>query len=209
MTKRQKRGWLLVMLGLSMVLAACMLHMTQERQDALAGENADILLQQLQLNRTSLPPRQAVSPEPETQAPAADMAEKDYLGYSMIGTLRIPNLGMELPILSTWSYELLDVAPCRYSGSLPGEDMILMGHNYKSHFTPLHHISEGTKVEFEDVNGIVSQFVVDKTEILHESHIDRLQSEYPLTLLTCTAGGQNRLAVRCAMEKAEGANPLA
>lgn len=201
MTKRQKRGWLLVFLGLCMVITSMLMHMTQERQDAIAGENAQILLQQLQLNRLPLSQPDPPAQEAVSAKPAEDMAEKDYLGYSMIGTLRIPDLDMELPILSSWSYALLDVAPCRYSGSLPGKDMILMGHNYKSHFTPLHHITEGTAVEFEDVNGIVSRFTVAKTEILYEGHPEKLESEYPLSLFTCTAGGQNRLIVRCAADE--------
>lgn len=199
MTKRQKRGWLLVFLGLCMVIASMFMHTTLENQDALAGENAAILLQQLQLSRTSLPANNLQWEAPAK--PVTEMAEKDYLGYSMIGTLRIRDLGMELPILSTWSYELLDIAPCRYAGSLPGENMILMGHNYKSHFTPLHRISEGTGVEFEDVNGVVFHFTVEQTEILHENQVDQLFSEHPLTLFTCTAGGQNRIVVRCAAEK--------
>lgn len=200
MTDRQKRGWLLVLLGLSMVLAAFFMHTAEEKQDAIAGENAAILLQQLKLSQPALSEPQTDSPEAETVPAATAMAEKDYLGYSMIGTLRIPALGMELPVLSSWSYELLEVAPCRYSGSVPEENMILMGHNYKSHFTPLHHIAAGTAVEFEDVNGIVTHYTVALTEILHKNEIDRLPSEYPLTLFTCTAGGQNRLMVRCATQ---------
>lgn len=200
MTKRQKRGWLLVLLGLSMVMASLLLHITHQRQDAMAGENAEILLQQLRLSRISLP---AESETDASRAPAA-MAEKDYLGYSMIGTLRIPDLAMELPILSSWSYELLELAPCRFSGSLPGKDMILMGHNYKSHFTPLHRISQGTGVEFEDVNGVVTHFTVVQTEILHKDQIDRLHSEHPLSLFTCTAGGGNRFVVRCAEANGSG-----
>jgi len=203
MTRRQKHGWLMVLLGLGMVLAAMFMHTTQEKQDALAGENSAILLQQLQLNRPSLPQAEGIPQETTASLSVPEMAQKDYLGYSMIGTLRIPDLGMELPILSSWSYELLDVAPCRYSGSLPEGNMVLMGHNYKSHFTPLHRISEGTAVEFEDVNGVVSRFTVAQTEILHKSHVDRLYAGQPLTLFTCTAGGQNRFVVRCTAENSE------
>jgi len=198
MSNRQKRGWLLVVLGLTMVFSALLLHMAQEKQDMLAGENSAVLLQQLKLSRPSILVPQTVSPEIQEPPSAAEMAEKDYLGYSMIGTLRIPALQMELPVLSSWSYELLEIAPCRYSGSIPEENMILMGHNYKSHFTPLHHISVGTAVEFEDVNGIITAYTVAQTDILHKTHTDRLSSDYPLTLFTCTAGGQNRLVVRCA-----------
>ena len=46
MTKRQKRGLLLIFAGLTMVFCALGLHRFQERQDTLAGENVKILLRQ-------------------------------------------------------------------------------------------------------------------------------------------------------------------
>lgn len=196
MNKRQKRGCVLVALGLCMVLAAMGLHMAQEKQDALAGENAQILLQQLQLSRS------AISTGADTDTvKSTSMPEKDYLGYSMIGTLRVPSVGIELPVLSSWSMELLNVAPCRYSGSIPTEDMILMGHNYRSHFTPLHQVALGAEVEFEDVNGVSYAYTVAEIVILHENQGEQLPSDYPLTLFTCTAGGDNRIVLRCKNDK--------
>lgn len=189
MTARQKRGCLLVALGLCMVFASLWLHRTQERQDALAGENAAVLLHQLQTDHA--PPSLPDPAQPEA------MAEKAYLDYTVIGTLRIADLGMELPILSTWSEEWLYVSPCRFSGSLAGKDLILMGHNFKSHFTPLHRITVGTGVEFEDVGGKTHRYAVAELEILYKNDIEKLPSAYPLTLFTCTSGGENRLIVRC------------
>lgn len=75
--------------------------------------------------------------------------------------------------------------------------MILMGHNYQSHFTPLHDIAVGAEVEFEDVEGIVYRYTVAKIEYLYKNEGEQLPSEYPLTLFTCTADGQNRIIVRC------------
>ena len=195
MTKRQKRGCGLVILGMILILLSLFLHVTHEKQDQLAGENARTLLQQLELSRISL--EQPEENEALELAVPAVMAEKEYLGYSMIGTLRVPSVSIELPVLSQWSYELLNVAPCRYFGSIPEGNMILMGHNYKSHFTPLHDVEEGTAVEFEDVNGIVYRYTVAKIEILHKNDGELLPSEYPLTLFTCTRGGQNRVVIRC------------
>lgn len=203
MTKRQKRGCTLILAGLVMVLCAAGLHLAQECQDALAGENARILLRQLELSRFSIevPTESTQVPEqtqPEETVPVSTvMPEKEYLGYSMIGTLRIPSVGIELPVLSSWSYDLLNIAPCRYSGSIPGEDMILMGHNYKSHFTPLHDIAIGAEVEFEDVNGIVYCYTVGEIQTLHKNDGEQLPSDFPLTLFTCTPGGQNRIIIRC------------
>ena len=196
MTKRQKRGCGLVVLGVILILMSLFLHLTQEKQDQIAGENAQILLQQLELNQISIEPA-AQEDLPQEAATAAEMPEKEYLGYSMIGTIRVPSVSIELPVLSNWSYELINVAHCRYSGFLPDGNMILMGHNYKSHFTPLHDVAEGAAVEFEDVNGIVYRYTVVKIETLHKNDGELLPSEYPLTLFTCTRGGQNRVVVRC------------
>ena len=197
MNKKQKRGALLVLMGLSMVFAAMFLHILEQRQDRQAGENAAVLLQQLELSRMSVPAApEMVHPE-ESASEVAGMPEKEYLGYAMIGTLRIPSLGMELPILRDWSYELLNVAPCRYSGSAPEENMILMGHNYKSHFTPLHNIAVGAEVTFEDVNGFLYRYCVEEITYLHKTEGEALPSDDPLTLFTCTSGGQNRIVVRC------------
>ena len=185
-----------------MVFAAMGIHLAQEKQDALAGEMAQVLLQHLQLNKISvdvpLEIENEIPQETVTDIPKiTEMPEKDYLGYSMIGTLRVPSVGIELPILSTWSYEQLDVAPCRYTGSIPEENMILMGHNYKSHFTPLHDVEVGAEISFEDVNGIVYRYAVAEIIHLHKTDGELLPSSYPLTLFTCTPGGQNRVIVRC------------
>lgn len=187
----------MVVLGLVMVLTAMGLHLSMEKQDTLAGESAQILLQQMELNKTvSVELPDLTVPDEEVPV-STDMPEKEYLGYSMIGTLRISSVGIELPIMSSWSYELLEVAPCRYSGSVLTENMILMGHNYTSHFMPLHDVKIGALVEFEDVNGVVYRYKVSKLESLHRSDIDKLEDDFPLTLFTCTLGGINRVVIRC------------
>lgn len=204
MNKKQKRGALLVLMGLSMVFAAMFLHILEQRQDRQAGENAAVLLQQLELSRMSVPAAPEMVHPKEAASEVGAMPEKEYLGYAMIGTLRIPSLGMELPILRDWSYELLNVAPCRYSGSAPEENMILMGHNYKSHFTPLHNIAVGAEVTFEDVNGFLYRYCVEEITYLHKTEGEALPSDDPLTLFTCTSGGQNRIVVRCSTAEQNG-----
>lgn len=189
MNKRQKRGCILAAVGLCMVLLAAAMQFMQENRDRLAGENAQILLRELTLSRTVLS-----APDTQTQT---DMPEKEYLGYAMIGCLRIGSVGLELPVLSQWSYELLDVAPCRYSGSIAGGDLILLGHNYQSHFAPQMEVCEGDSVEFEDVNGVCCRYTVAAVEILRGWEGEKLPSGYPLSIFTCTPGGQSRLVLRC------------
>jgi len=209
MNKHTRYGCVLVALGLCMVLAGTAMYMMYQKQDQLAGQNASMLLEQFKANRhffiqapelpdSSLPPEevpQATEVPGETQAP--ELPEQTFSGYSIIGILRIPALDLELPVLKDWSYPLLNVAPCRYSGSLGEGNLIIMGHNYVSHFTPLHQIGVGTAVEFEDAWGTVHCFVVEARETLHKTQGEDLPSDYPLSLFTCTAGGQSRLVIRC------------
>ena len=209
MNKHIKRGCVLVALGLCMVLAGTAMYMMYQKQDALAGQNASVLLDQFKATRhllveaperpdhPALPENVPATTESTEETQAPEMPELSYSGYSIIGILRIPALGLELPILKDWSYPLLNVAPCRYSGTLAEGNLIIMGHNYTSHFTPLHYIELGTAVEFEDAWGNVHRFVVEARETLHKTRGEDLPSEYPLSLFTCTAGGQSRLVIRC------------
>ena len=123
-------------------------------------------------------------------------------GVEYIGTLTIPALGLELPIVSAWSDALLDLAPCRYTGSAYLGDLIIAGHNYRRHFGPLGRIAPGDRVTFTDVDGNVFAYNVAEIQILKPTAIeDMLSEEWDLSLFTCTLGGQTRLTVRC--EKAE------
>ena len=43
-------------------------------------------------------------------------------GYDYIGTIIIPSLNIELPVMSTYDYDRLRIAPCRYYGSIYTDD---------------------------------------------------------------------------------------
>jgi len=163
------------------------------QQDAMAGANSAVLLAQLESHR-STSVQQSVQTQ-ENELP--QMPVKTLSGYELIGRIQVESLGVDLPVLSGWSMEMLNIAPCRYSGSLQTSDMILMGHNYESHFLPLLEISEGAKVAFEDAGGVWHEYRVALVETLKAYEGEKLPSEYPLTIFTCTRGGQNRFVIRC------------
>lgn len=194
MTKLQKRGLLILLFGLLLIGVALGMHLLQEKQDSLAGETAALLLEQLELDRPIVQP-DATQSEPEK--PSTQMPEKVYLGYHMLGSIQIPSVGIRLPVLDNWDAQMLKAAPCRYTGSILTGDMIIMGHNYKSHFTPLHYVAVGDKVIFTDVQGVIYYYNVSAIEQLHRAEGELLPSEYPLTLFTCSPGGLNRLVIRC------------
>ena len=130
--------------------------------------------------------------------PEMDMPEEDVDGQKYIGVLRIPDLSLELPVISNWSYPNLKNAPCRYAGSAYMNNMVIAAHNYNSHFGHLKDLSPGDEVTFTDVDGNVFQYEVSALEILSPFAVEEMTSgDWDLTLFTCTVGGQSRVTVRC------------
>lgn len=195
MNKKQKQGMLLLAAGVLLVLAGLAIHIAQQRQDAMAGQTAALLLQQL--DQKTLPVETPEDPQAQDQPRDPELPEKKYMGYSLIGSISVPSVDVRLPVLDDWSEDKLKVAPCRYSGSISGGDMIIMGHNYRSHFTPLQKVKVGAEVEFENAIGRVFRYRVAKIEYLHRTEGEQLPSEYPLTIFTCTPGGLERIVIRC------------
>lgn len=194
MNKHQKRACVLLLAGLLLVCTALGIHLAQLRQDAMAGQTAQLLLEQLELNRLPAPVPEETPGETQTDG---QLPEKQHMGYGLIGSIAVPSVGIELPVLNDWDYDMLKVAPCRYQGSITGGDMIIMGHNYKSHFTPLRKVKVGAEVEFCNTAGKVFRYKVAAIEKMHRNEGYRLASAYPLTIFTCTPGGINRFVVRC------------
>ena len=138
--------------------------------------------------------------------PDMDMPEytlKSLGDVVCIGILEIPALDLELPVISSWSYSSLRLAPCRYSGSAYKGDLVIAAHNYQSHFGGLRTLPEGSEVFFTDAVGNRFSYYVAVTEALTPWSVDDMTSgEWPLTLFTCTLDSQNRVTVRCEYSEA-------
>lgn len=119
-------------------------------------------------------------------------------GNSYIGYLLIEDIGLQLPIMSDWNEEKLKSAPCRYTGSVWSDDLVIAGHNYRSHFSSIKNLSLGEDVLFVDLYGEVHEYRVVAMETLEPEAVDEMTSgAYDLTLFTCTYGGANRATIRC------------
>lgn len=142
-------------------------------------------------------PGDAAEPTADTEMPVGTIDGYDYIGY-----LSIPSIGLALPVMQQWSYPGLKIAPGRYSGSLYTDDLVIAGHNYARHFSPLTHLTVGTEVLFVDMNDNTWHYAVSDTEVLQPTQIEEMavktpDSNWDLTLFTCTTTGQARYALRC------------
>lgn len=206
--KKNRIGNILKGAGLILVTAAVLLlvynlwdgHRARESEEA-------ILAEYLQENKKASESPDASDKEDEQNIPDyllnPDMDMPEYTLKSLgdvacIGILEIPALDLELPVISSWSYSSLRLAPCRYSGSAYKGDLVIAAHNYQSHFGGLRTLPEGSEVFFTDAVGNRFSYYVAVTEALTPWSVDDMTSgEWPLTLFTCTLDSQNRVTVRC------------
>lgn len=133
-------------------------------------------------------------PEPVPTMPTTKV------GYNeCIGILSIPVLGLELPILTDWSYEKLKVAPCHYYGSYYEKNFVIAGHNYRAHFKRFPELQQGDLIIFTDVTNTAHYYEVVLLETLAEDATEQMiTSGFDLSLYTCTpGGGAGRVTVRC------------
>ena len=130
--------------------------------------------------------------------PRMDMPVVRHEGNDYIGVLEIPRLGLRLPVMSEWSYPKLKKAPCRYAGTAYLDNFVISAHNYDSHFGRLKKLTEGESIFFTDADGNRFTYEVAMIETLQPASISEMKnSEFDLTLFTCTVGGKMRVTVRC------------
>ena len=191
--KRKGKG--LIFTGLLLIAAALFLTgynlFDQMRAQRSAAQAAAQLAERLPQTTQTDVPDYLLTPEMEMPVETID-------GVDYVGVLRIPALALELPVISQWSYPLLKIAPCRYSGSAYQNNLVLCAHNYASHFGNLKNLHIGDAVTCTDMDGNLFTYQVAELETLPPQATEEMENgDWDLTLCTCTVGGQSRVTVRC------------
>lgn len=187
--------------GLLLIVAALSLFGYNLWEERRAGEAARQALEALEA-RTGTEEGTPEKPEPSVPEyvlhPEMEMPTVETGGVEYIGTLAIPALELELPVVSTWSDALLDLAPCRYTGSAYLDDLIIAGHNYRGHFGSLHRLASGDTVQFTDMAGNLFSYTVSEIQELPGTALEEMEAgDWDLTLFTCTLSRTSRVTIRC------------
>ena len=200
------RGTAWINVGLLLIAAALFLSAYNEVASREARDSAQQVIVQL---CETLPTETAAGAE-ETEAPSVpeylldadrEMPVQTINGQDYIGVLSIPSLELELPVISQWDYPSLKVAPCRYSGSLYQDNLIICAHNYASHFGKIKNLRVGDTAIFTDMDENVVSFQLAAQETIQPEDLEAMEAgDWDLTLFTCTVGGQSRVTVRFVRE---------
>ena len=208
MKRKSKTGTILISTGLLLLAAALLLVGYNLVDEYRAGQTANHVLEALQQQMPETPSDDRQTPEdsvPEQMElpdyvlnPDMEMPTQKIEGNDYIGVLEIPSLELSLPVMNEWSYPRLKLAPCRYSGSAYTGNLVIAAHNYRTHFGPIKNLTVGAQVTFTDVIGRRFSYEVSAVETIEATSVeDAVSNAWDLTLITCTPGGQARVAVRC------------
>jgi sortase A len=123
-------------------------------------------------------------------------------GIEYIGEIRIPDLGMDLPVRAAVDYSKLKESPCRYSGSYIDDSLVVCAHDYSKRFSKLSGLDDGSEIFFTNANGEVYRYVIRSHTKVNDEDIGKLTGDagedaFDLALVTCNMGGQAGYAAWC------------
>ena len=207
--KRKVFGTVCAALGILLVtasLAAIGYILWNEELSGLHAQQAmEQLLQQVPEETVPATPDSADTPvmRPEsTQSPAdpafRPMPEVMIDGVPYVGYLSIPALNLELPVIGQSNEANLEIAPCRFYGTVYNKNFVIGGHRYRRHFRKLGTLGYGECLSFTDMEGNVYTYEVVEYEVLEPNQAEYLCSgDWDISLFTCTPGGLTRVVLRC------------
>ncbi|MCF0121459.1 MAG: sortase [Oscillospiraceae bacterium] len=207
MTERIRRT--LIIVGVLLLLAALGLTIYNIALDKIAGRQSAAVLQELMQeidNKETVTVRSAADlakleqeksypakKQPDDEADKGPDIPEDYFGV-----IQMPTLELSLPVQPDWDYERLRVSPCRMQGSPEKQNLVILAHNYDSHFGRLKTLSAGDEITLYTMDGLRYVYRVDSVVTIAPQDIELVTGgDCPLTLFTCTPGGRTRVVVYC------------
>lgn len=140
----------------------------------------------------------------DDKSKVAESIAPDGKSYYSEAILKIPSLGIEYPVLSNTSDELLKISLNKIHGPDPNEigNYCIAGHNYKGGkmFGKLPGIAIDATIELTDLLGrtvtykVYDKYIVDPYDVSCTSQHTNGKRE--ITLITCTSTGKERHIIK-------------
>ena len=105
--RKASPGVICVLLGVVLLLAALGLYGYNRWEDAQAGAEAQTVVQDLQEKVVEQTQSAASAPAIDTSSLDPELPVVELDGYEYVGYVSIPAIGIDLPVMSEWSYPCL------------------------------------------------------------------------------------------------------
>lgn len=194
---KRKIGKFLITIGVVCILAALSLFAYNQYDNYRASQSAQTIEKQIEEDLDGKEKKKA----PSISDPNKEMLTTWIDGYEYVGTITIPAIDVNLPVLKSWSDVGMTISPALYYGTCYQDNMIICAHNYPSYFNQIRYLEAGAQVLFTDMEGVVWEYSVVYTETLMPTEvqelIDQETKDWDLALFTCNPMGRSRCVVRC------------
>ena len=191
-----KIGKILITIGIFLIITSATLLIYTNYKEYKAGIKSQEALTIIKNNYDDN--NKTIINQKEISNNIKEMETTTINGYDYIGSITIPTLNLELPIMSDYDYNRLNIAPCRYYGSIYTNDLIICAHSYETHFKNIINLKQNDKIIITDISGNIYIYEVLEIEILNPKEVSKMiDNEFDLTLYTCTNDGLNRITIRC------------
>lgn len=193
-----------------LVLIIFLLYMMYNfKTNAEEAEIGDVALSGNLQEEQNIENEEELIEEDENELVTQEYIASDGNTYEVIAVLNIPSLGIEYPVLSTTSTELLKVSINKYWGPNPNcvGNFCILGHNYNDSrfFGKLNKIQNGDIIQLTDMKGRTLNYSVYDTYIVNPDNTDCTSQitngRTEITLITCTSTGKQRFVVKAVAER--------
>lgn len=128
----------------------------------------------------------------------------NYNGYTILGRIEIPRIGLNTVILKEHTYAAMNIGSIKTYGVNLNEKggFVISGHNFKgrnSFFYPIRNLKMDDIVRISDTKGRVLEYkvyAVSRYVSPNDTSYLLKTEDYHLTLVTCENGGKSRIIVK-------------
>lgn len=132
----------------------------------------------------------------------------NYGNYTILGTIRIPKVGINTVILKEQSYAAMNIGAIKTYGVDLNEEggFVVSAHNFRgksTFFYPIKNLKNGDKISILDSLGrelIYTVYSVSRNVAPGDTSYLTTFDGYHVTLVTCENGGKARIVVRARVE---------
>lgn len=192
---RKKINRIVLIIGVLLIAAALgVLAFSQTEQQNAAEEAAEFVAQIREL----MPQVQDTVPDnrADKSMPILEIDGKDF-----VGILEVPAYQAQLPIAAVWDPAEVTNYPCRYTGSVYENSLIVGGSDNEGQFDFMQIITGGDIIKITDVTGLRYTYVVTRIEKTSDVSTENLcTDEADLTLFARNTYGLDYTVVRCDLQ---------
>ena len=124
--------------------------------------------------------------------------------YNTVGSISIPSINVNYPILADTTDSLLKISVCKFWGPNPNEkgNLCIVGHNYRNSrfFSKVPKMVVGDEIKITDLSEkivtykVYDKYTVDPSDVSCTSQLTNGKTE--VTLITCTDDSKQRVIVK-------------